>query len=291
MKLSPLSRLIVPALGSFLFLGGCNGKIVDPSLGSESHFLTYCSESCGDGFACIGGICTETCVVAGEDACGEIHSGAICTNESVEPGSVAVCDMPCTGSIDCGSLSPAHACFEGFCRGQARKTPSDFFTENTMFPSEFDPGAVLGSCDPLPAPIENDPSTRCAIMEINRDVSLNCQAAGRRPVSAELAHRTRQYMAGDACESATGDCKDWSMCEIDRVLKSEEEACISGETTSSSGYCQLPELESRYSDELTFEDPPACEPLKHGGIRLVGPTFETGESIISWIGCGHTPLP
>jgi hypothetical protein len=98
---------------------GCGGATsATPVVGGETHFLRSCSESCGDGLACIGGICTRSCLVA-EASCDDLASGATCTAASVEPGAVAVCDLACAGATDCGALGNDYACDAGFCRAPA----------------------------------------------------------------------------------------------------------------------------------------------------------------------------
>jgi hypothetical protein len=98
---------------------GCGGATsAPPVVGGETHFLRSCSETCGDGLACIGGICTRSCLVA-EASCDDLASGATCTAASVEPGAVAVCDLACAGAGDCSALGGDYACEAGFCRAPA----------------------------------------------------------------------------------------------------------------------------------------------------------------------------
>jgi hypothetical protein len=104
----------------FAWAGGCGGKTDGtngvPLVGSESHFLMRCTERCdNDRLACIGGICTQSCII-GDDACSALASTAVCTDQSVEPGNVAVCDVSCTTRADCASLGDGHVCDGGFCR-------------------------------------------------------------------------------------------------------------------------------------------------------------------------------
>jgi hypothetical protein len=47
----------------------------------------------------------------------QVHGSAICTNQSVEPGQVAVCDVPCSGDDACAALGSGFACDGPFCRG------------------------------------------------------------------------------------------------------------------------------------------------------------------------------
>jgi len=103
--------------GAFLVIGASCGGVsqTGPVLGSESHFLARCSESCAGGLECIGGLCTRSCTPA-QDTCGELHSLATCTSRSLPAAEVSVCDVPCSEAAACGGLGPGHACTEAFCR-------------------------------------------------------------------------------------------------------------------------------------------------------------------------------
>ena len=102
---------------SILLLGGCGGMLT-PTMGGESHFLRICTSDCGDGLDCISGVCTRGCVV-NNDGCHELDAQAECTDQSIEPGAVAVCDVSCQSDPDCVSLSRQHVCDAGYCRGPA----------------------------------------------------------------------------------------------------------------------------------------------------------------------------
>ncbi len=104
-----LLALVVPA-------GGCGANVDGGTLrGSETHFLTRCDAACSDGLDCIGGICTRTCLLS-NGSCGDLASGAACTDQSVEPGQAAVCDLGCSETADCGELGAGHVCDAGYCR-------------------------------------------------------------------------------------------------------------------------------------------------------------------------------
>ena len=94
----------------------CGGATDNGQSSGESHFLDYCASSCGEGLDCISGICTRGCLV-GEAQCAALNPDATCTNESVEPGSVAVCDVACQSTSDCAALGAEHQCKDGYCRG------------------------------------------------------------------------------------------------------------------------------------------------------------------------------
>ena len=96
------------------WLGACGGIASGPRAGGESHFLRHCSEGCGS-LDCVSDICTRSCLVD-QPGCGDLSAQASCTNTSVEPGAVAVCDLACEGDRDCSVLGVGFACASGFCR-------------------------------------------------------------------------------------------------------------------------------------------------------------------------------
>lgn len=111
-----LYRFCAPAFWLALLAGACGGTAsTTPRIGSESHFLAYCTDSCSGGFDCIGGICTKSCLTDAT-SCAELGARVDCTNQSVEPGEVAVCDASCTSDADCGPLGSGYQCRAGFCR-------------------------------------------------------------------------------------------------------------------------------------------------------------------------------
>ena len=111
--------LAVLALVLGLPAGGCGANVDGGTLrGSETHFLTRCDAACSDGLDCIGGICTRTCLLA-SGSCGDLASGAVCTDQSVEPGQAAVCDLGCSETADCAELGASHVCDAGYCRSGA----------------------------------------------------------------------------------------------------------------------------------------------------------------------------
>jgi len=104
------------ALWLALFAGACGGSVTKaPSVGSESHFLEHCAGGCEGGLDCIGGICTRPCLTE-QSSCAALAVNAACTNQSVEPGQVAVCDVSCAGATGCGALGVDYACESGYCR-------------------------------------------------------------------------------------------------------------------------------------------------------------------------------
>jgi hypothetical protein len=134
-----------------LVVAACGGTIGKRTAGGESHFLKACPGDCGAGLECISGVCTRGCVV-GESECSDLAPGATCTNQSIEPGRVAVCDLPCDRDRDCNGLGDEFRCPAGFCRAAPAETPPDNPPDDR--PSMGGGGGVPGfvpfapQCDP-----------------------------------------------------------------------------------------------------------------------------------------------
>ncbi len=101
-----------------LVLAACGGAVGQSTAGGESHFLRHCATSCEKGLECVSGVCTRGCLV-GQDECSDLSPDATCTDQSIEPGAVAVCDLSCSTSSDCDNLGADYQCEAGFCRGPA----------------------------------------------------------------------------------------------------------------------------------------------------------------------------
>jgi hypothetical protein len=101
-----------------LLVVACGGAVGQSTAGGESHFLRHCAESCGEGLECVTGVCTRGCLV-GQDSCTDLSPDATCTDQSFEPGAIAVCDVSCSVASDCDKLGNTYDCEDGFCRGPA----------------------------------------------------------------------------------------------------------------------------------------------------------------------------
>ncbi|WP_437926055.1 PHB depolymerase family esterase [Sorangium sp. So ce291] len=112
--------LVASVAGALLLASACRN--IGPQTGSETNFLTSCDASCGDGLACICGVCTQACSVA--DECAALASGAECVAVAARPAeaacaaaqSAAFCDLSCSGDADCEPLGAPFRCQGGFCR-------------------------------------------------------------------------------------------------------------------------------------------------------------------------------
>lgn len=109
-----------------MLLGACGGIVGKPTVGGESHFLRKCGEGsgdCGTGLTCVAGVCTRGCLVR-TDKCDDLFPQATCTDESIEPGELAVCDVSCVDDMACSGLGNTFVCNDGFCRGPSVALPS-----------------------------------------------------------------------------------------------------------------------------------------------------------------------
>ena len=112
------ARLLRQSTLLFVVAVACGGVLDPPRTSGESHFLRQCQGSCADGLSCISNVCTRPCIID-QSSCAELAKAAICTDQSIEPGKVAVCDQACEGASDCVGLGADFACEAGFCRAPA----------------------------------------------------------------------------------------------------------------------------------------------------------------------------
>ena len=101
----------------------CKDDAARPETGSETHVLTRCDESCGEGFDCVCGVCTKACTET--SSCERYAPAAECAlvpdRETLCPYSVVamMCDVTCSSDADCGALGGNHRCEDGECRAPA----------------------------------------------------------------------------------------------------------------------------------------------------------------------------
>lgn len=106
----------------FFVLGAlaCSKSAMPDTHGGETHFLSHCESECGDGLACVCGVCTSAC--DGAAACQAFADGAVCVaSDSLGScngggGSEQVCDYACAADGDCGALGSGYRCQTGACR-------------------------------------------------------------------------------------------------------------------------------------------------------------------------------
>ena len=99
---------------------GCESG--SPKTGSESHFLTDCQATCGSGFECLCGVCTESC--DSDATCAAIYADAECVDVASRPAAsecpdtdaATFCDVRCTTDADCRGLGEDFGCSAGFIK-------------------------------------------------------------------------------------------------------------------------------------------------------------------------------
>jgi len=101
----------------------CKDDTAEPRTGSETHFLTRCSESCQEGFDCVCGVCSKACTETA--SCEQYAAAAECaevperdTRCPYSPVAM-MCDVSCRSDADCAALSSGHRCEDGACRAPA----------------------------------------------------------------------------------------------------------------------------------------------------------------------------
>jgi hypothetical protein len=109
-----MKKTLEGLVATLLLVGACGGAVGKPTVGGESHFLRHCEDGCGE-LTCVADLCTRTCLIE-QGRCGDLAEGATCTNRSVEPGSVAICDRSCRVDADCAAVGSDFGCQGGFCR-------------------------------------------------------------------------------------------------------------------------------------------------------------------------------
>lgn len=119
-----LARLALGLAPLALGIAGCEAGPAARELGSETHFLRGCNQTCEGGFTCLCGVCTKECSV--DATCEELAAGASCVGSGPrvadgiceDQGTAAFCDHTCTSDADCSGLPDAQHCDAGYCRGE-----------------------------------------------------------------------------------------------------------------------------------------------------------------------------
>jgi hypothetical protein len=100
---------------------GCNSSPEAVDLGSETHFLSSCSETCVDGFSCLCGACTLACSDVTDCRAQSAAARCIASTPRVADGTCSqgepsFCDVSCAEADDCRNLGASHRCVQGYCR-------------------------------------------------------------------------------------------------------------------------------------------------------------------------------
>jgi hypothetical protein len=127
-------------LGALALVCGCRSGEPGPSTGSETHFLSWCSndESCGEGLACLCGVCSAAC--SDSASCVSLGSAVECVAVASRPADQSCPDAPveawceagCSLDTDCAPLGGAHRCDRGFCRQLAPECQSGQVAGNQL---------------------------------------------------------------------------------------------------------------------------------------------------------------
>ncbi|XXT17943.1 PHB depolymerase family esterase [Sorangium sp. So ce429] len=140
--------LIASVAGAVLLASACRN--IGPQTGSETNFLRSCDASCGDGLACICGVCTQACSVA--DECTALASGAECVAVAARPAEAACaaaegaafCDLSCSGDADCEPLGAPFRCQGGFCRAPGGGDTAAACPVTTLAPGDNERTVTVG---------------------------------------------------------------------------------------------------------------------------------------------------
>lgn len=118
------------------FAAGCDSGPEASDLGSETHFLRACTETCADGYSCLCGACTLVCSDAME--CSAESSTARCTasaprvaDGTCSAGEPSFCDVSCAEDRECRSVGASHRCVQGYCRAPEPAAPACLRTDTT----------------------------------------------------------------------------------------------------------------------------------------------------------------
>lgn len=143
-----LRALVVGVAGLAFF--ACGTSKLTPQTGSETHFLTACTESCVSGAECVCGACTLTCT---EDAeCSELTGSAACVSlgPRVAEGrcsandAPSACDVSCLDAKECALLGADYDCVAGYCRQGAPPPVASEPAMCTLAPVPGSSIAVIG---------------------------------------------------------------------------------------------------------------------------------------------------
>src|SRR5690606_13775898 len=119
MKARDLGQLLM--LTTSLCAGSCSHAEPAPTFGSETNFLSFCSDDdCDDGLTCQCGVCTRSCTDARD--CDDLNRDAECIASPAGErapdscDSALKCEKTCQLHEDCASLGETHRCVAGLCR-------------------------------------------------------------------------------------------------------------------------------------------------------------------------------
>lgn len=192
------------------------------TIDSESHFLSFCADGCGDGLRCVCGVCTRVCDESSD--CREHDESAECVPPTpANPESCVfshverVCDVACSDLTDCDALGPGYVCSAGVCR---QAPPATALCSAAQLP-------VCESGQELRVGTEDDcPTFQCV-----------AQRACPTPLSEAACGETSSE--GFTFDAAKGAClvHDFGECSTESNNFASLEACWSGCAPEYQGTC------------------------------------------------------
>ena len=234
-KTTGLERtLFALLLAAFLPLG-C-GKTSSEESG-ETHFLSYCTGSCGDGYECLCGVCTKLCDSTA--ACSAEAASATCV--APESGSCTaaamVCEVECVSSADCASLGRGYRCDAGACRAGT--------------PPEPDAGRICpAGCFPVTGYPE-DTGRACADLDRGQEVACQCGTpAGRSICQRRLSDGTLWLLL----EGEPAVAGEWAPCEGAELERLQGSCDFAGCAVRPGSFCSVDDTcSSRVCGSLQFD--------------------------------------
>ena len=210
-----------------LWLAACGGMLGKPTVGGESHFLQRCSEGCGE-LDCVADLCTRICLVD-ESSCSDLAPRATCTNASVEPGAVAVCDLTCGGDADCAGLGAAFGCSGGFCRpvASAIGRESDSGSGGSSGTVDVAGGPAEGGSPATPRACALDPGTTTEL-----GVSVTACAAREQVACIPQGAQTAEDLVTDQLSALVRGCADGWEGQLTVALADGCATAVSGHVES-----------------------------------------------------------
>jgi hypothetical protein len=220
-----------------VFVSAACGRTSDEESG-ETHFLSYCTGSCGDGYECLCGACTRVC--DSTEGCTALAATASCVapqNASCTAAAM-VCEVECTSNADCAALGSGYRCDAGACRAG---TPPDPDAGLVCPAGCF---AVMG--------YPEDASRACADLDLGQVVACQCGTPATRSI----------------CQRRVSDDTLWLLLEGAPAVAGEWAPCQGAELERLQGSCDFAECTARPGSFCSAED--TCASRGCGNLQFDG---------------------
>ncbi len=214
------------------------GITSEPGSG-ETHFLTYCKSSCGEGFSCACGVCTRSC--ESDAVCTDAAERATCLDAPSGCGEATkICDVSCASAGDCAAMGSAYACVGGVCR---------------VPPPE--PTCPSG-CHPVQGYPE-DPERHCALLEQPLDLGCQCTEA----YGSFCRHRVSDGKLFVVPDGEFEDPSAWQQCDAEENTRFTSSCDFADCAIRPASFCTLEQTcADRGCDNLQYDesgcDKPEC---------------------------------